>query len=127
MTVHVKAEASFQASPTVSITIPLPPQLAHIAASGKRPFPWQTGQVFSPVCSVPGAAWSPGFLIDAAGKSGAEGLLMRAPDPVDDQGGFQALGKDKTGNGLDCTIDPRFCPRRSLIVDGFTPRPLAVW
>ena len=71
-----------QASPTVTMTIPLPPQFEHMALSAVLPLPLQTGQVFSPVCSDPGAASSPGFFVVAAGMSGEEGLLMKSPGSI---------------------------------------------
>jgi 3-carboxy-cis,cis-muconate cycloisomerase len=50
-----------QASPMIAIVMPLPPQSGQ-AFRSRLPDPWQVGQMFSPVCSVPGASSSPGFL-----------------------------------------------------------------
>jgi len=63
----------------MTITFPLPPQLVHIALLAVRPLPLQTGQGFSPVCSVPGAASSPGLRMAADGSGGEEGLLIGIP------------------------------------------------
>src|SRR5215207_460616 len=43
-----------------SITLPVPPQVLH-GALPSRPLPLQSGQTFSPVPGVPGAASSPGL------------------------------------------------------------------
>jgi hypothetical protein len=49
------------ASPTVTTTMPVPPQFGHIAWSALLPLPLHSGQVFSAVWNAPGAASSPGL------------------------------------------------------------------
>jgi hypothetical protein len=44
------------APPTPTITLPVPPQTGHFEPPLCLPFPWQCGQIFSPVPGVPGLA-----------------------------------------------------------------------
>jgi hypothetical protein len=48
-----------QASPTMTVTRPVPAQAWH-GAPARRPEPWQAGQICSPVCGAPGRDSSPG-------------------------------------------------------------------